>query len=181
MPDPFISTQDLVDYIGIGGTADAGMLIATDSACDMVRTIAERTFNYVPGDVITLDGTGTDALPLPDGPIAAAGTVVVNGGTVTDYMLGRNGILFRGTAGIDPRPVWPIGRQNVTVTYDHGYQEIDLPRDVRRVALELAARMVVQGPAKSETVGSVSITYATASTDLTPTEALILSKYRQIR
>jgi hypothetical protein len=54
--------------------------------------------------------------------VTAAGTVLVSGTAVTDYTLNGNGILFRGSAGLDPRPVWPSGRQNVAVTYDHGYE-----------------------------------------------------------
>jgi hypothetical protein len=64
MADPFIAPQDLVDYLGRGTITDPGMLIATDAACDTVRTIAERTFNQSTSTV-TLDGTGTDALLLP--------------------------------------------------------------------------------------------------------------------
>jgi hypothetical protein len=181
VPDPFISTQDIVDYLGRGGTADPGMVMAADAACDMVRTLTGRTVNQVMGAAVVLDGTGTDALHLPELPVSAAGTVVVNGGTITDYMLNGNGILFRGTAGIDPRPVWPMGRQNVRVTYDHGWPDADIPRDLRRLALSLASRMVLQGEAKSETVGDVSITWAGAAHDLTTTEKLIVDRYRQIR
>lgn len=181
MPDPFISVQDLIDYVGRGGTADPGMLIATDSACDTVRTFAERDFNQVIGGSAILDGSGTDALLLPQLPVTAAGTVTVNGGTVTDYMLNGNGILFRGTAGVDPRPIWPLGRQNVRVTYDHGYADQDIPRDVRMVALSLASRIVIQGPAVEENIGTVRVKYAGPPMDLTKTEQAILRKYRPTR
>lgn len=180
MADPFISTQDIVDYLGRGGTADPGMIIAADAACDTVRTIAERSFNQATSTV-TLDGTGTDAILLPELPVTAAGTVTVNGGTITDYVLNGNGVLLRGTAGPYPRIVWPAGRQNVRVTYDHGYATVDLPRDVRMVALSIASRLVLQGPAMEESVGPTRIKYAAASTDLTNGELRILQKYRQTR
>lgn len=180
MPDPFISPKDIADYIGRGGTADPGMVIAADAACDMVRTLAEQSFNADTSTVV-LDGTGTDALLLPELPVTAAGTVIVNGGTVTDYVLNGNGILLRGSAGVDPRSLWPAGRQNVSVTYDHGYQEIDLPRDVRMVALSIASRLVIQGVALEESVGAVRMKYAVAATDLTNSERRILAKYRQMR
>jgi hypothetical protein len=118
----------------------------------MCRTIAEQDFNAGTATV-SLDGTGGDSLVLAHFPVANAGTVIVNGGTITDYMLTANGLLLRGTAGGTPRPTWPQGRQNVTVTYEHGYQTVDLPRDVRMVALSIASRMIVQGVAKSETLG----------------------------
>lgn len=182
MPDPFISQTDLVDYLGRGGTADPGMLIAIDAACDIVRTVAERDFNAGTA-TISLDGAGTDALPLPNRylPITSAGTVTVAGTAETDYMLTSNGVLLRGTAGGYPRPVWPAGRQNVTVTFAHGYANDDLPRDVRMVALAAATRIAVQGAATEETVGDVRVKYATASTDLTNGERRILQKYRGIR
>lgn len=179
MPDPFISTKDIVDYLGRGGTADPGMIIAADAACDMVRTLAEQSFNQATSTVV-LDGSGTDALLLPELPASGAGTVLVNGGTVTDYVLNGNGILLRGTAGVDPRPVWPAGRQNVQVTYDHGYGDQDIPRDVRMVALSIASRLVVQGPTKSESIGPAGVQYAIASTDLTNGEKAILRKYKRL-
>lgn len=187
MPDPFITTQDVVDLIGRGGTTDPGMIIAVDSACDICRTVAEQSFNAATS-TITLDGSGTDALLLPELPVTAAGTVVVAGGTVTDYVLNGNGILFRKADGTDVdycdayrALTWPTGRQNVQVTFDHGYLDADLPRDVRMVALSIAARIVVQGVALEESVGDVRVKYASAATELTNSERLILQKYRRIR
>jgi hypothetical protein len=180
LPDPFIDAQDIVDYLGRGTITDPGMLIALDSACDMCRTIAEQDFNAGTATV-SLDGTGGDALVLAHFPVSAAGTVLVNGGTITDYMLSANGLLLRGTAGCNPRPTWPTGRQNISVTYNHGYQSVDLPRDVRVVALSIASRLVVQGVAKSESQGDMSITYSAASTDVTANEERILKKYRRTR
>jgi hypothetical protein len=188
LPDPFISRDDLTDYLGRDVTADDGALIAVDAACDTVRTIAEQSFNEATSTV-TLDGSGTDALLLPELPVSAAGTVVVSGGTVTDYVLKDNGVLVRKLA--DPTVVdwdsdvsptlirWPAGRQNVVVTYDHGYADADLPRDVRMVALSLASRLIVQGVATAERVGDNTITYAGPATDLTAGEKAILRKYRR--
>ncbi len=184
MPDPFISVQDLTDYLGRDVTTDDGALFAVDAACDTCRTVAEQSFNETVGDVITLDGSGTDALLLPRLPVNAAGTVLVSGSAITDYMLNGNGILFRGSVGAaldaaDPRPVWPAGRQNVVVTYDHGYGTV--PASVRMVALSIATRLIVQGVAIEETIGDVKVRYAVAATDLTNGERRILGKYRQIR
>jgi hypothetical protein len=176
---PFISTQDLVDYIGRGGTADPGMVMAVDAACDMIRGLTEQNFNQATA-TIYMDGTGTDALVLPQSPIIAAGTVVANGGTITDYTLTGNGVLLRGTAGAWPRPLWTAGRQNVQITYDYGYQILpvnNVPRDVRMVALAIAARLVLQGPAVTEAIGDASVTYALPSTDFTPGERAILYGY----
>lgn len=156
------------------------MLIATDSACDMCRTIAEQQFNRGT-TVYTLDGSGTDTMLLPQLPVNSAGTVLVNGTAITDFMLNGNGILLRGSAGAYPRPTWPEGRQNVTVTIDHGYADADLPRDVRMVALAAAARMIVQGVATEESIGASRIRYGGNATDFTNNELRILRKYRPTR
>jgi hypothetical protein len=150
----------------------------------MVRTFAERDFNSASG-TFTLDGTGTDALLLPQLPVSAAGTVTVDGETVTDYVLNGNGILFRGSVSAEGASysgaTWPAGRQNVEVTCDYGYASSDLPRDVRMVALSVAARIMVQGVAVEETVGQVRVKYASPALDLTNGERAVLRKYRHTR
>jgi hypothetical protein len=188
--DPFIARQDLTDYLGKNVNSDAGALAAVDAACDICRDIAEQTFNQVLGDTVTLDGPGTDALLLPELPVSAAGTVSLRdsegnwttAGTA-DYALNGNGILLAtntsGTA--DFGTTWPSGRQNIRVTYEHGYADADLPRSVRMVALSIASRLIVQGVAQFETEGDVSIRYAVNSTDLTNGEKAILRKYRQAK
>jgi hypothetical protein len=193
----------LGDYLGRDVNLDDGALICVDAACEIVRDTTGCLFNAAT-DTVTLDGTGTDALLLPETPVSAAGTVTVNGGTLgtADYSLGENGALIAnvGTVafgwdwGWNPYPwppygfgltagaaVWPKGRNNITVTYDHGYADADIPRSVRFVALGIAARMLVQGVAKSENLGDRSIVYATAATDLTMGERNILRKYKQAR
>lgn len=184
MPTPFISTQDLSDYLGVVATADAGATICIDAACDICRDVAEITFNESMGTA-TLDGTGTDVLLLPEHPVTNVGTVnLMTTGTtesVTEFEWTRDGRLLRGSAGSDPRPAWPRGRQNVQVVYDYGYGTADLPRSVRMVALGLASRLIVQGVAKRETVGDVQVEYAGAASDLTANELRILQRYRQRR
>lgn len=168
--DPFIDTQDLTDYLGRSMVADPGAIIAVDAACDFCRSVSEQTFNKVSNETITLDGTGTDVLVLPQLPVTKVSTVTVGEDAAENWVLGSNGTLLK-TSG-----VWTKGRRNVSVKYDHGYTEV--PTDVRMVALALASRLVLQGPALQETNGDVSVRYAVAATDLTSTEKLILTKYR---
>jgi hypothetical protein len=123
------------------------------------------------------DGTGTDALVLPTQPVSSVSSVMVAGAAITDYTLADNGVLLRGTAGAYPRPVWPAGRQNVRGTAITGYGTADMPRSVKMVALAIASRLVVQGPAMEESLGSSRVKYAAASTDLTAGELRILRKY----
>ena len=55
-----------------------------DAACDMVRTLAEQTFNDGT-TTLTVDGTGTDAIVLPELPVNTVGTVnlIDTAGTTT--------------------------------------------------------------------------------------------------
>jgi hypothetical protein len=183
MPDPFVTPQDLTDFLGKDLTADNGAVMALDAACDMIRDITEEDFNSATSTV-SLDGTDTDCLLLPQRPVLAAGTVLVDGGTITDYVPPTSdGFLYRGTAvsshGWSPK--WPKGRQNVTVTYDHGYTVAgtvnNVPRSIRMVALMIASRLVVQGVAQSETVGDVTVNYGQAASELTESEKGILYGY----
>jgi len=185
--DPFISRDDLSDYLGRDVTEDNGALIAIDAGCDMVRSLTGQDFNRGTSS-ITLDGTGGDALVLPQYPVLAAGTVAIMGTAVTDYKLSEDGLLLRtpGTVtgywdGCWPYVIWPKGRQNISVTYEHGYEEALLPRDVRLLALSIAARVVVQGVAKDESIGQAKITYGVSSTDLTSGEQMVVQKYRRTR
>jgi hypothetical protein len=68
---------------------------------------------------------------------------------------------------------------NVVVRYTHGYRSTDVPDDVRMVALNLAGRLLIQGPknAMAETNGDVQIRYAVAATDLTANELRILRRH----
>lgn len=184
MADPFITEQDVVDLLGRGDTSDPGITIAVDAACDIVRTFTERLINETT-ESINLDGHGGDALLLPQLPVTQVVSVQVNGTAVTDYAVGSNGILYRGTGGTADTSWapsnWPEGRQNITVQYKHGWAGTLVPRDLRMVALALAQRIVVQGAAVSEQVGQTRVAYAGAATDLTKTEKIILGKYKHIR
>lgn len=194
MADPFISRQDLTDYLGRNVLTDDGALACIDAACDFCRDVAEQTFNQTLGDMIHLDGSGTDALLLPELPVTAAGTVAVfelEGTTNTwstigtaDYTLNGDGVLYAtnrgGTATLGRS--WPAGRQNIRVTYDHGYTTGtagNLPASVRMVALTVASRLLIQGPAIFENLGDLNVRYAAESTALMPTERLILTKHRR--
>lgn len=179
-PTPFVTLTDVSDLLGRDITAAPGGTAALYAACQICRTEAEQTFN-AGTSTISLDGAGGDCLVLPEAP-ASVSAVSVGGVAVTDYTVTAEGLLLRGSAGVTPRPVWPAGRQNVQVTYGHGYADLQVPDDVSMVAAELTQRIVVQGFAQSETVGDVSITYPTPSAlDLTPGEQRILRRYRGTR
>jgi hypothetical protein len=167
----FIDTQELSDSLGRDLSSQDGAQLAIDMACATCRTIAEQDFTEAT-ETIALDGTGTDALLLPQLPVSSISSVTVSGTATTAYVLTDRGMLVKQSG------VWPRGRQNVVVKYKHGYRSTDVPDDVRMVALELAKRLVIQGPAVSETNGDVSVRYGLNADDLTANERRILRKHR---
>lgn len=166
-----ITVQELSDYLGRNMAGDAGATLAVDMASEAVRTEAGQAFNEIT-DTLLLDGSGTDVLVLPKVPVASITSVTVGGTAATDYVESNGMLVKTSTAG-----VWTKGRRNVEVKYKHGYSSTKIPDDVRMVALALAARLVVQGPAMAETNGDVNVRYAVAATDLTNNELRILRKH----
>lgn len=184
----FLTVSEVSDYLGRDLSADDAAPLVVSMACETVRTITEQDFTETVGGTAVLDGSGTDVVILPQRPVSAAGTVVVNGETLEadDYGVTEEGLLIR-TAGTatwstwttSPTSYWPQGRQNITVTYDYGYSGGTPPSDVRMVAMMIASRLLTQGVAQSEQVGQVNARYAVASTDLTAGEKAILRKYKR--
>jgi hypothetical protein len=192
MLDPFVSTTDLSNQLGRDVTTDPGALFAVEAACDVCRDVADQDFT-AGTDTISLDGSGSDVLILSQRPVTGAGTILVDGMPETAFQFTAAGLLLRGSAGAgfggfagfgwfgglgSWRPVWPRGRQNVTITYDHGYQTDEIPLALRLVALQIASRVVVQGPAMAETIGAVNVRYAVSAGDLDKNELRILQRYR---
>lgn len=182
---------------------DLTQVLALEAASDAARSYCGQTFDLVEGDVVRLDGTGTDALLLPQLPVtevAAVATlslVTVDGVTsqvetaleTTDwYPLGAAGILYRRDGAC-----WPLGYANVQVTYSHGYvlpdqEGTNLPADLQLVVAQMAARIHASPDgrsAESETVGSYSVTYGggggSDTVTILPLELTVLGKYRQRR
>ena len=180
MPEPLVSRDDLGARLGEDLSLDDHALASVDAASEICRTVAEQTFNAVEDDEVVLDGTGTDALLLPERPVTAVTTVIEDDEELVvtdDYVLTSNGTLIR----LESATYWCPGRQNIIVTYDHGYADADLPRDVRMVALQIATRLYEQGAAVFEATGRYQVRYAGEATDLQPGEKLILRKYKGAR
>jgi hypothetical protein len=174
MAEPFITGAELGTYLELGDlSADPVATIATEAACAICRTFADQEFTSTAGDIVSLDGAGTDALLLPEYPVTDVSAVSVDDSAVTDWVVSPIGVLIR------PGSYWPAGRQNITVTYDHGYAEADFPADVRMVALVVAGRLYDRVDAKQESLGAYSATYVTNATDLTIGEKAILRKHRR--
>ena len=187
MADPFITTEDLSEYLGRDVDSEPAADLAVAFACDTCRDYAEQTFT-AGSSTVTLDGTGTDALLLPEVPVGSVSSVAVRDteGTLqtagaADFAVNDDGVIFSTDTGGTSLfgSVWPKGRQNVEVSYTHGAGTADIPGSVRGVALSVASRFLIQGVAASETVGEVNVRYAAESTALMPTERIILDKHRR--
>lgn len=193
MGTPFVTIAELTDKLGQSAATARGTATIT-AACDMVRLFTEQElYPAVSGGTVTLDGTGTDTLLLPQRPVSNAGTVIESGGTLTldtDYKLNNNGVLYRLPGVIDSgwstqelRTYWWPGRQNIEVTCSYGYALADVPPELKEVALSMAARLFGQnnggGNVVFESLGQKSIRYAGPAGDWTNTEKLVLRKYKQ--
>lgn len=180
--EPFITAADLGSHLGRGDlSGDSAAVAACKAACDLCRTGADLIFTLVEDDVITLDGTGTDVLVLPQVPVIDVTSILDDDDeeVTFDWVLTDIGTL------LIPSGTWTKGRQNFTITYSHGYTDDasgnGFPEDVRMVALSAAARMYLQGPAVFESIGRRSVRYAGPPMDLTNGEKAILRKHKETR
>jgi hypothetical protein len=155
---PFISSEDLGAYLEAPtplNPDDLIVLISLDAACQAVRDALHRGLNYSTETDEIYDGSGTDALVLKHRPIVELVLVKIDGDTIFDSDDAEldSSVVVDAGAGIlylTSGSWWPSHRQNITVTYAHGYalNESDLPEDadivrvpasIRLVALKLAA------------------------------------------
>jgi hypothetical protein len=171
---PFISRDDLGDYLRRDLLADDQALIAVDAACQICRDIAEQTFDLVSDETIKLSGSGTYAMLLPQLPVVSVDNVILDDETLEadQYFWDEEGFLFRASH-LD---LWSVGVHNLEVTYTHGYEEV--PTSVRLVALALAARIYDQGIVQQETIGGYVILYGESEGGLTKLEKRILERHR---
>lgn len=195
MADPFISRTDLGNKLELDLSADDHALACVDAACDICRTISEQTFNKGTADEIVLDGSGTEVQLLPEFPVGTVTAVSEDGTALTaaDYRLDpQTGSLIRVPAEtgyissntmLRPTVVWNRGRRNINVTYDHGWELNDIPRDVRMVALNIAAKLYVQKSSTMfESLGAYSVRYAEEGpTGASENELRILRRYKRER
>lgn len=184
MTSPFISVTDLGAYLRQDLDDDDLAVIATDSACDVVRGWVDQELDESLNDTVVLDGNGADVLLLPELPVTAVDSVTLYDGESSeellvagsdeDYLLGSGGLLYR------MGNTWPEARQCITVVYDHGYATGEVPSDIRLVALQVAARIHDAAHLVRETVGSYSIEYVQGMGGLTKYEKDVLRKYRRV-
>jgi len=197
MTVPFIGTNDLSDALDLDVVSEDLAIIAVDSACEIVRSYLDNVLNVRTAED-RLDGTGTDGLVLDDPPVREVIAVTVDDALLSedvDYYLDDrdSGVLRRiGT-------VWTLGRGNVIVSYERGYDFIELvgsgdfirmPSDIRLVALSVAKRIYnSQGTSTTgivaETIGDYSYRIgdpgAAVAAQLLESERAVLDHYARPR
>ncbi len=152
----------MVALITAGEYEDAGgdpnnplMVMAIDAASEMVRSYLHQTVSLVVNDIVTLTGTGTRALLLPESPVVAVNSVTVDTDpvlvAVTDYRYAY-GVLWRVSPG--STAPWTLGT-SIVVNYDHGWSII--PADIQLVTARLAVAWAADGGAAAPGLRQESI------------------------
>ncbi len=131
------TAADLAGYLGhavytADSAEEARAVLLLDLASGLVRSEAGQQISLVEDDEVTLDGSGTALLLLPELPVVEVTEVTVDDVETDDWTLGVHGVLTRPSGA-----VWPLGSGNVVVAYDHGQA---VPDEVRAVVLAVAGR-----------------------------------------
>jgi hypothetical protein len=170
----FATTDDLADVLGYEvDPEDAQALAALDAATALIQAYTGQTIEQVADDVITLDGSGTRVLLLPELPVTNVASVSVDGEALaaTDYQWSADGYLRRtGSA------TWPADLRSVEVEYTHGYAV--LPALIVSLTAKLAARhLEVPTAVRQEAIGAYSTTYVQPG--LQADELTLLDRWRK--
>ena len=153
----FVSLDEFLMYAGETADVDRAEY-DLDAACDKIRDYLGQTIDLVAADVITLYGTDTRAMILPELPVASVTSIVQEADdiypaeTITDYRVDDHGVLWRN------HPEWWPRWASYTVTYTHGYAPADVPAILKVAAFKLAMVEAGQG-IRQESVAGYSVTY----------------------
>lgn len=116
------------------------------------------------------DGRNQSRIWLAVRPVRQVAEVLVNANPLDNAdglawtFAPESGCLVRGPGLVDPRfaPWFPAGFRNVRVTYSAGYQDFELPAEVRRASIltiqALRAAAARSGAYRSESIGAYSYT-----------------------
>lgn len=140
MPDLLVTAAELRSYLDLeeADLADARAELIIGGVGGLVRAYTNQLLDVVAADTVTLDGTGTDVLLLPELPVTDVTAVTDDGDALAEadnWAWTDTGILWRLGGN-----VWTAGRGRYEVTYDHGHATI--PDAIRMVVLRVAARAV---------------------------------------
>jgi phage gp36-like protein len=152
----------LKTYINNGSSNDTLLQQLLTSASVAIESYCNRDF-VSKAYTKTFDGSGGNALVLPDYPITAVASVTVNGQTIpaaasvtgTGYSFSENTIVLNGY-------IFTRGWANITVTYTAGYTTI--PDDLVQACCGTVQYWLndrQRGGETSRSMGGQTITYST--------------------
>jgi hypothetical protein len=151
----------------LGETLDADVAaLLLNTASGVVRGVVGQELSAVTDDVLSIMGTTSVWLLLPQRPVTAVAAVELDGAALTsgtDYK--RFGSRLWRAGGWRTCPSEPTA---VQVTYSHGYAAGDWRLETARsMVLTLAANKVKNpGAVESEAVDDYRVRYAVTATDL---------------
>ena len=166
--------EDLAVWLGVPAP-DPKLLQALGAASNRFRGQVRHPVSFVGGDVITLDGDGTNTLLLPVEPVTALEKLVLSGTELvdgTDFEWSQDGFVRRLNG------LWPCRLRCVQITYSHGYALI--PDDISEVVIDQARVLFVVRPGvQTAQVGGQSIGFgAQAAVGVTAQWSEVVAKYR---
>lgn len=144
-------------------------------ASSVIRAHTRQTLSRAT-DTVTAYPTSSTFLSLPDRPVTAVTTVLVNGVATTSYYVVKRGI--RSGTVASPGSAWTSG---AVVTYTHGYAETDPEYTVFRTVCIAATARAIQGPTEGPEFGGISpasVGWAT-SIYLTDGEKALLDPFKR--
>lgn len=124
------------------------------------RAYTGNGFEWVEGDTIRLNGTGSPVILLPEAPVAAIIEIKAAAGTADAAVLADDSFDWDQDGVVElRRGVFFRRRRWYEVTYDHGFENI--PDEVKGAVLGIAARGL-ENPdgVTQETLGAYSYTLA---------------------
>lgn len=193
----FASQADLEAFTGQTFT-EARATLLLDGATAAIQEWTGQTIEAVSSDEVTLVGNFTRRLVLPQMPVTAVDSVVVDGTTLTastDFTWQRHGVLWRPRYAQPDAPsqrsfevlggaYWGGPDREVVVTYDHGFATI--PTVVESVCLSVAARSSAMATGVvREQIDGYAVTYSqTGSNQAVPfvlleAEMKLLRKFKR--
>ena len=161
------TAEDLATRLGVALTPEettrADALLARASG--LVQDAAKQEIELVEDDVLTMRGTNEERLLLPQRPVVSVASVTLDGVEVGGWYVDGN-VLVRDGCDQDGVTLnwWGRGfgspRQELVVTYSHGFAADAIPATVQAVVLEAVVRVWVNpGAVVGESHGSEQVQF----------------------
>lgn len=182
MSDPFALAGEFCEFTGMSEPTDLARLQQMlGMASSIMRRHCDQHLSQVADEQVVLRPVAGTTLILPERPVTAVSSVLVNSAPVTDFWFEPNGLLHRGAVTGTVGAPWTNG---ATVTYTHGYAEIT-PEFVaiKTICIESTARaFTLNERSASEAMGSTLMESAGYAPEvfLTQGEKLMLADFGKV-